>query len=491
MSERVNEFGMRLRQLISGRAVAAAATMVFLAACTVGPNYTRPTVPAAPTYSEQPPQAFAGWTPGQPNDTQLRGNWWEIFGDAQLNALEAQVEPANETLKAAEANFRQARTQINFNRSFLYPTFGTSPAIGRNRISANSPTGLAGYGYADFTLPATVSWEPDLWGRIRRAIAASRAQYQGAAADLANVKLELQSELAVDYFESRSLDAQKKILDNNVEAYQKALQLTTNRFNGGVASKAEVAQAQTQLDQTEAQDIEVGVARAQFDHAIAVLTGKLPEGFTLPPLPLTAEPPPIPTGVPSQLLQRRPDIAFEERQMAAANEQIGIAKAAFFPDLIISAEGGFQSGSIVNWFTWPSRYWAVGPQVAQTIFDFGRRRAQVQSAEAGYDITIANYRQTTLTAFQEVEDNLSTLRILEQEQSKQHEATEAAQNSAQLSLNRYKGGLVTYFEVITTQTIALNNERTEVDLLRRRMDASVQLIRALGGGWDASKLPKT
>jgi NodT family efflux transporter outer membrane factor (OMF) lipoprotein len=462
-----------------------------LASCTVGPKYSRPAVPAAPSYSEQPPAAFDGWKPGQPNDAHLRGDWWEIFQDPQLTALEIQVVPANQTLKAAEANFRRARTQIQYNRSFLYPTFGVGPGISRNRISGNNPTGVQGLGYGDFLLPGSVSWEPDLWGRVRRSITAAKENYQAAGADLANVTLELQSELAIDYFESRSLDAQKQLLDNNVAAFQKALDLTTNRFNGGVASKAEVAQAQTQLNQTQAQDIEVGVARAQYDHAIAILIGRVPEGFSLSPLPLDRQPPAIPTGVPSQLLERRPDIAFQERQMASANEQIGIAKAAYFPDLVISAEGGFQSGSIVNWFTWPSRYWAVGPQLSQTIYDFGRRRSQLESAEAAYDVTVANYRQTTLTAFQEVEDNLSTLRILEQEQAKQHEATQAAQNSAQLSINRYKGGLVTYFEVITAQTIALTNERTEVDLLRRRMDSSVQLIRALGGGWDTSKLPRT
>jgi NodT family efflux transporter outer membrane factor (OMF) lipoprotein len=275
-----------------------------------------------------------------------------------------------------------------------------------------------------------------------------------------------------------------------VIAYQRALQLTQNRFNGGVASKAEVAQAQTQLYQTQAQDIDVAVARAEYEHAIAVLTGRVPEGFELPPAPLTEQPPMIPVGVPSQLLERRPDIAAAERQVAAANEQIGIARTAFFPDLMISATGGLQAGSIVDWFTWPSRYWAVGPQILQTVFDAGRRRAQVESAVAGYDATVANYRQTALTAFQEVEDNLSTLRILEQEASKQHEATAAAENSLQLSLNRYKGGLVTYLEVTTSQGIALSNERTDVDLLRRRMDASVQLIKALGGGWNVSKLPQ-
>jgi NodT family efflux transporter outer membrane factor (OMF) lipoprotein len=304
------------------------------------------------------------------------------------------------------------------------------------------------------------------------------------------MKLELQTDLAVDYFEARALDAQKQILDDNVTAYEKALQLTRNRFEGGVASKAEVAQAQTQLNQTQAQDMDVAVARAQFEHAVAVLMGQLPEGFHLVNNPLHDEPPAIPVGLPSDLLERRPDIATAERQMAAANEQIGIARAAFFPDLVISATGGLQAGSIIDWFTWPSRYWAAGPQLAQTLLDFGRRRAQQQSAQAAYNETVANYRQLSLTAFQEVEDNLSTLRILEGEQAKQHEAVESAENSAQLSLNRYKGGLVTYLEVITAQTIALTNERTEMDLLRRRMDASVQLIRALGGGWNTSKMPK-
>jgi NodT family efflux transporter outer membrane factor (OMF) lipoprotein len=325
---------------------------------------------------------------------------------------------------------------------------------------------------------------------VRRSIAAAREQYQAAAADLENVLLELETDLAVDYFEAHALDANKQILDDNVVAFQKAFQLTTNRYNGGLASKAEVAQAQTQLQQTQAEDIDVTSARAQLNHAIAVLIGKNPEGFTLPAQPLNVEPPAVPLGVPSQLLERRPDIAAAERQVAAANEEIGIARTAFFPDLLVSATGGLQAGSIVDWFTWPARYWAVGPQVIQTIFDAGRRRAQVESAQASYDATVANYRQTALAAFQEVEDNLSTLRILEKEQATQHQAVEAAQNSLQLSLNRYKGGLVTYLEVITAQSIALTNERTEVDLLRRRMDASVQLIKALGGGWNVTSLPQ-
>lgn len=466
---------------------------LLLASCTVGPKYSKTSVPTAPAYSEQQPASFqetAGWKQAQPSDAAIRGNWWELFNDPQLNALEEQVGPANQSLKVAEANFRQARATIALNRAGLFPTISAAPQITTNRISGNSPTGLNGYQYGNFVLPISVSYDADFWGRIHRGIAAAREQYQASAADLANAKLELQSDVAVDYFEARSADLQKRILDDTVVAYQKALQLTQNRYEGGVASKAEVAQAQTQLDSAQAEDIDVAVARAQFEHAIAVLIGKPPETFKLPIDPLAENAPGIPVGVPAQLLERRPDIASAERQIAAANEEIGIAKAAFFPDLMITAEGGLQSGSIVNWFTWPSRFWTVGPQLAETIFDFGRRRAQVEITEAAYDAQAANYRQTALTAFQEVEDNLSTLRILESESAKQHEATVAAENSLQLSLNRYKGGLVTYLEVITAQSIALSNERTEADILRRRMDASVSLIKALGGGWDTGKLPQ-
>lgn len=464
----------------------------LLASCTVGPKYSKPSVPTAPAYSEQPPASFKevnGWQRAQPKDAEIRGRWWELFGDAQLNALEEQVPLANQTLRVAEANFRNARAQIQISRAGLYPIVGTIPGISRNR-TANNPSGLPGYGYAAFVAPVSVSWDVDFWGRIRRTIANAREQFQASAADLENTKLQLQSELAVDYFEAHSLDAQKQLLDDTVVAYERALRLTRNRFQGGVAAKAEVMQAQTQLSQTEAQDIGISAARAQFEHAVAVLVGQTPEQFKLKVKVLDEEPPKVPTGLPSRLLERRPDIAAAERQVAAANEQIGIAKAAFWPDLLITATGGLQSGSIVSWFAWPSRFWSVGPSVAQTIFDAGRRRAQVQSAIAGYDATVAQYRQVALTAFQEVEDNLSTLRILEDESGTQREATAAAENSLELSLNRYKGGLVTYLDVITAQSIALTNERTDVDLLRRRMDATVGLIKALGGGWNTSHLPK-
>lgn len=472
--------------------LAALGLATLLASCTVGPKYAKPPVPSAPQYSEAPPSSYqetSGWKTAKPSDAVIRGNWWELFGDPQLSALEQQVEPANQSLKVAEANFRAARAAIQYNHSFLFPTISAGPNISSNRISGNNPTGDNSYQYGNFVLPISVSYDADLWGRIRRSITAAKEQYQASAADLENVKLELQTELAVDYYEARSLDADRQLLNDTVVAYARAYQLTQNRYEGGVASKVEVAQAQTQLQQTQAQDIDVGVARAQYQHAIAVLIGKPPELFTLPAKPLSENPPVIPVGLPSQLLERRPDVASAERQVAAANEQIGIAKAAFFPDLLISATGGLQSGSIVDWFTWPSRYWSVGPQMLQTIFDAGRRRAQVESATATYDSTVANYRQTALTAFQEVEDNLATLRILEQEAAQQHEATQSAENSMELSMNRYKGGLVTYLEVITAQSIALTNERTDVDILRRRMDASVLLIKALGGGWDVSKLP--
>jgi NodT family efflux transporter outer membrane factor (OMF) lipoprotein len=468
----------------------------LLTGCTVGPKYSKPDVPAAPVYSEQPPASFKerdGWQAAHPKDAQVRGKWWELFGDPQLNALEEQVPLANQTLQVAEANFRQARAAIQINRAALYPVITTNPSITYNRLSTNNPTRLSGTGfqYGNFQLPITASWDVDFWGRIRRTIANAKEQFQASAADLENTKLQLQSELAVAYFEAHSLDADKQLLDDTVVAYERALELTKNRYEGGVASKAEVAQAQTQLKQTQAQDIDVSVARAQYEHAIAVLLGKVPEEFKLAVKPLEQEPPKIPTGVPSQLLERRPDIAAAERQMAAANEQIGIAKAAFWPDLLITATGGLQSGSIVDWFAWPSRFWSVGPSVTQVIFDAGRRRAQVQSAVAAYDATVANYRQTALTAFREVEDNLSTMRILEEESAMQQEATSAAENSLELSMNRYKGGLVTYLDVITAQSIALTNERTDVDILRRRMDASVLLIKALGGGWNVSKLPQT
>ncbi len=458
----------------------------------VGPKYSKPPVPVAPAFSEEPPTSFtesAGWKQAQPADTTLRADWWQLFGNAELNGLEAQIDPSNQNLKAAEARFREARSMIQLNRANLYPTISTAPSITTNRQSSHAPTGAVTGEFGEYTLPIDVNYELDAWGRVRRSIAAAREETQASAGDLETIRLSLHAELAIDYFELRSLDAQKQLLDETMVAYQKALDLTQNRFDGGLSSRAEVAQARTQLETTRAQDIGVGVSRATFEHAIATLMGHTPESLKLVAVPLNSTPPVIPTGIPSQLLERRPDIAAAERRAAEANEQIGIARAAFFPRLLLTAVRGFEGSTPVNWLSWPSRIWAVGPTVAQTIFDAGRRRAVSEIAAAAYDEAVANYRQSALTAFQQVEDNLATLRVLEQQAQAQRVAVEAARQSLDLSLNRYKGGLVTYLEVVTAQTTALQNEATEVDVLRRRMEASVLLIKALGGGWDVLKLP--
>lgn len=467
------------------------AAAILLSSCTVGPNYKRPQVPVAPTFTEAPPQAFTeskGWKQAQPADETLRAKWWELFGNQELNSLEEEIDPSNQTLKAAEAQYREARSLIELNRAGLFPTISTAPGISTNRVSSNSPTGSRP-AYGAYTLPIDINYELDAWGRVHRSVTAAREEAQASAADLETVRLSLHAELALDYFELRSMDLQKKLLDETMAAYQRALQLTQNRYTGGLSSAAEVAQARTQLETARSQDIGVGVERASYEHAIAVLMGHPPEGFQLEPLPRAMQPPVIPTGIPSQLLERRPDIASAERRAAEANEQIGIARAAYFPTLLLTATGGFLGGSPVNWLGWPSRFWAVGPQLLETVFDAGRRHAQSESALAAYDQAVANYRQSALTAFQQVEDNLATLRVLEEQAAAQRVAVEAAQQSLALALNRYKGGLVTYLEVVSAQSIALQNEASEVDILRRRMDASVLLIKALGGGWDVTRLP--
>jgi NodT family efflux transporter outer membrane factor (OMF) lipoprotein len=482
----------------SARAAAGGALLAamagLLAGCMVGPKYSKPPVPSAPAYTERPPQSFLesqGWKQAQPAETTLRADWWHLFGVHELDTLEDQINVSNQTLKAAEARYREARALVQMNRAGLYPTISTTPSITTNRLSQNKPTGTIPGDYGDYVLPIDVNYELDAWGRVRRSIAAAREEAQATAADLQTIRLSLHAELAIDYFELRSLDAEKQLLDETLVAYQKALALTQNRFDGGLSSRAEVAQARTQLETTRAEDIGVGVSRATYEHAIAVLAGRNPEELMLEAAPLTITPPVIPVGVPSQLLERRPDIAAAERRTAEANEQVGIARAAFFPTLLITATGGFEGNTPIDWLAWPSRLWAVGPAVAQTIFDAGRRRAAAEQASASYDEAVANYRQAALTAFQDVEDNLSTLRILEQQSKAQQVAVEAARQSLDLSMNRYKGGLVTYLEVISAQSIALADEYTEVDLLRRRMDASVLLIKALGGGWNVSKLPAT
>jgi NodT family efflux transporter outer membrane factor (OMF) lipoprotein len=472
-------------------------SVLFLSGCMVGPKYVKPTVPMAPGFKEAPPESFKesdGWKPAQPSDQTLRGKWWEIFEDPQLNALEEELTVSNQNLKVAESRFRQARSMVRFNRSAEFPTISTSPSIVNKRESANQPyfpASLVNNGTGAFTLPFDLSYEVDLWGRVRRTVSASREEAQASAADLQTANLSLHSELAVDYFELRSADAQKQLLDDTVKAYTNALQLTQNRFVGGAAPKSDVAQAQTQLNGARVQDTDVTVMRAQYEHAIATLIGKPPAEFSIPFAPQTPlQFPVIPVGLPASLLERRPDIAAGERRVAEANDQIGIARAAFYPSLILGASGGFTGTSITNWFNWPSRMWAVGPQMSQTIFDAGRRRAVSESATANYDGTVASYRQTTLTAFQEVENNLAALRILETEAEQQQQTTASASESLQLFTNRYEGGVDNYLQVITAQTVLLTNQRNDIDIMRRRIDASVLLVKAIGGGWDTTQLPK-
>jgi NodT family efflux transporter outer membrane factor (OMF) lipoprotein len=480
--------GLRLWLLIFGA--------ILTAGCTVGPKYHRPSAPVTPAYKEPPPDSFkesALWKTAKPMSDVLRGNWWEIFHDSRLNALEEQVTPQNLTLKAAEARFREARAVVKYNRSALFPTISTSPTILSVRDSPNGPyfpgSSLRIAYTGEFLLPFDLSYEVDLWGSIRRTVAASREEAQATAADLATVSLSLHAELAVDYFELCAADAQIKLLDATVHAYGELLQLTSDLFHGGAAPETDVVQAQTQLDTTQVQYTDVFDYRAQYEHAIAVLIGKAPAQFSLPPSPLETAPPVIPVGLPSQLLERRPDIAANERRMAEANEQIGIARAAYFPTLTLGATAGFEGNNITNWLNWPSRFWAVGPTMTEILFDAGRRRANTLIARASYDDTVATYRQSVLTAFQEVEDNLAALRVLEREAQQQSDAVREAKRSVQLFTYLYEGGADPYLDVVTAQTTELLNERNAIDILRRRMDASVLLIKGLGGGWDAAKLP--
>jgi NodT family efflux transporter outer membrane factor (OMF) lipoprotein len=471
--------------------------LLLLVGCMVGPNYAKPSAPLAPGFKEATGwKEGDGWKIANPEDALVRGKWWELYGDAKLNELEEQVDPSNQTLKIAEANFRQARTAIRFNRAAEAPTIGTSPSISSIRTSANQPyfpPSLANDGSGEFTLPVDLSYEIDLWGRIRRSVTAAREEAQASAADLETARLSLHAELAVDYFEVRSADAQEQLLNDTVEAYSKALELTKNRFLGGAAPKSDVAQAQTQLNAARVLATDIKVERAQYEHALAILIGRPPASFSLPPIPLNVQPPALPSvpvALPAQLLERRPDIAAAERRMAAANEQIGIAQAAYYPTLNLAAVAGFEGSSLLNWFKWPSRLWAVGPGMSETIFDGGRRRATTESARAGYDGSVANYRQTVLTSFQQVEDNLVVLRELSTESVQQHEATASAEESLRIFENRYAGGVDTYLQVVTSQTTALANEQNDIDIMRRQFEANVLLNKALGGGWDTSALPQ-
>jgi NodT family efflux transporter outer membrane factor (OMF) lipoprotein len=468
------------------RLVAFGLAALLLGGCMVGPDYVKPSAPSTAAYKES-----NGWKVAQPSDHLPRGAWWDLFADPDLRALEQEVATANQDLKIAEARLREARAAVRFNRAGLFPTISTSLGASSIRASSNQPflssTFQPGHS-GEFLWSLDLSYEVDLWGRVRRTVASARHEAQATAADLETAQLSLQAELAIDYFELRAADAQQQLLNETVKAFEDALRLTENRFRGGAAAQSDVAQAQTQLDTTRVQATDIAVQRAQFEHAIAILIGKPPADFSLPLRPLDHRPPDIPTGVPSQLLERRPDIAAAERRVAEANEQIGIARAAYYPTVTLNASVGFEGSSFGNFLNASSLLWAVGTSITQTIFDGGRRRATSEAALAAYDATVAGYRQTTLTAFQQVEDNLVALRVLEQEAQQQRRAVESAQLSLKLFTNRYRGGVDNYLQVITAQTVALQNQRNEIDILRRRIDASVLLVKALGGGWTVADL---
>jgi NodT family efflux transporter outer membrane factor (OMF) lipoprotein len=481
-----------LRRLPAAITLLIAALCVLVSACKVGPNYVRPPAPVPTNYKELPPPGSpqaSEWAPAQPNDAMARGKWWEIYNDPELNALEEQVSVSNQNLKQAEAQFREAKLNVRIARSYLYPTLTTSPSITNSRVPVTGVANGSAFSRTTYDLPVDVSYEADIWGSVRREFQSIAEAAQVSDAQLESARLSYQAELAQDYFELRGTDGNKGLLTTTVKSYEDYLKLTQDRFNNGVAAGSDVAQAQTQLETARAALIDYDVARAQYEHAIAVLTGKPPADLTVSTGPIKISPPPVPVGVPSTLLERRPDIAAAERQMAEANEQIGIAEAAFYPTISISASGGVESTSFLKWISWPSRFWSVGPQAAETLFDAGRRRATVQQNIAAYDATVANYRQTTLTAFQQVEDSLASLRVLENEAKAQGDAVNAAQNALDYSTEQYKAGTVNYLSVITEQAILLQDQVQALNILTRRMSASVLLVEAVGGGWNTSKLP--
>jgi NodT family efflux transporter outer membrane factor (OMF) lipoprotein len=464
------------------------AALIAAAGCEVGPDYSRPAAITAASFKETP----EGWKVAQPRDQVNRGPWWSIYSDPVLDGLASQVEVSNQNLKAFEAAFRQASAIIREARSQYFPTLDASGSVTRSQTGtrSGSTSSTAGQAHTSYQVQGAVSaWELDLWGRISRLVEGDIATAQASAGDLVSARLSAQAQLVSAYFQLRMADELKRLLDATVAAYTRSLQITQNRYRAGTAARADVAQAQTQLDSTRAQAIAVGVTRAQLEHAIAVLTGKAPADFALPPAQQTFAVPEIPPGMPSALLERRPDIAAAERRIAAANAQIGVAVAGYYPDLTLSSSYGYTGPALATLFGPSTRFWSVGPNLAQTLLDGGLRRAQVDVAQAAYDQSVANYRQTVLTAFQQVEDNLAQLRILAQQAEVQDAAVRSAQEAERLTLNQYLAGTVAYTNVITAQTVALSNEQTALTLLQNRLVASVALVQALGGGWDASQLP--
>ncbi|MEZ0330229.1 MAG: efflux transporter outer membrane subunit [Methylophilaceae bacterium] len=463
--------------------------VILMAGCTVGPDYVKPEMQVPATFKEQ-----QGWVTAQPQDTLPKGKWWELFGDADLNALVEQVEISNQNIKVAEAQYRQAQALRDQSHAAYYPTVTANLSAIRSRPASNNSNTVNYNPNLNTAYRGSLgaSWEPDLWRRVGRSVESGDASIQASVADIENAKLSAQAELAQDYFLLRIADARKQLLDDTVTAYERSLKLTQNQYAVGVVARADVVAAETQFKSAKAQAVDVGVQRAQLEHAIAVLIGKAPSELDIAPLKSTyvSLPPDIPLAVPSQLLERRPDVAGAERRAAAANAQIGVAKAAYFPALTIAPTFGYQTSSFSRFLEYPTRFWSIGPALVETIFDGGLRKAQTAQAIATYDQNVATYRQTVLGAFQEVEDNLASLRILEEEAKLQDEAVKASRESVEITRNQYKAGTVDFLSVVNVETIALNNERTALTLQGSRLTAAVLLIKALGGGWDATQLDK-
>ena len=457
-----------------------------LAGCMVGPDYRKPDAAAPAEYKE-----LDGWRQAEPRDQLPRGSWWTVFGDAELDKLMQRVDISNQNIKVAEARLRQARAVADQARAGLFPTISANATAIRSKSPslANQPSFATG-AIDNFSASLNASWDLDLWGRVRRSVEAGESNWQASAAQLEAAKLSARATLAQNYFALRVADTTKRLLEDTVQAYQRSLVLTQNRYNAGVAARVDVVQAEVQLKSAQAQLIDVGVERAQLEHAIALQLGEAPVNFALAPSDLKIAMPQVPLALPSELLERRPDIAAAERAMQAANAQIGVAKAAYYPTLSLSTALGYRGTNYLTLFNAPGRFWSLGAQAAETIFDGGARRAVTDQAIAAYDAQVATYRQTVLAGFQEVEDNLAALRILEEEATVQDEVVQAARHAVDLTLNQYSAGVVSYLNVITAQATAFANERTAVNVLGRRLTASVGLIRALGGGWSAEELPQ-
>jgi NodT family efflux transporter outer membrane factor (OMF) lipoprotein len=459
--------------------------LVFLTGCVVGPKYKTPTVQTPAAYKEN-----KDWKVATPQDAAVREKWWEVYNDPQLNSLEEQVNVSNQSIAAALASFLEARAMVKEARAQYFPTVTAAPSITNQRtIVPHQELSSSNSSFTTYSLPVDASWEPDLWGRVRNTVRGNVAGAQASAADLQNTKLSMQAELALDYYQLLGQDALIKLLDATVDAYVESLRLNRVLLATGIGSDENVAQAETQLESTQALDTNLGILRTQYEHAIAVLVGQPASTFSIPMQPLNSPPPDIPLGVPSQLLERRPDIAAAERSVEQANAQIGVAVSAFYPNVTLSASGGLGSTSISSLFTWPSRVWSVGPSLSQFIYDAGLRRATVQQYQAAYDETVANYRNTVLTAFQQVEDNIAELRILSVEIGQQDTAVKSADRNLTLATDRYRLGIDPYLNVITAQTTLLSNQQTAVNLRITEMTTSVQLIKALGGGWNVMEMP--